>query len=88
MENKSGITVNIFDLKTGLNTYSNVEYIRITSKDYNLLIMLDYMPIIGEIEGKVDIKLEDREINFENIKASYMNSHNVFNLMIQGVVNE
>ena len=88
MENKSGITVNIFDLKTGLNTYSNVEYIRITSKDYNLLIMLDYMPIIGEVEGKVDIKLEDREINFENIKASYMNSHNVFNLMIQGVVNE
>ena len=45
--------------------------------------MLDYMPIIGEIEGRVDIKIPDEELHFENIKASFMNSKNVFNLMIQ-----
>ena len=83
MENK-GITVNVFELKSGLTVYENVSYVRITSKDYNLLVMLDYMPIIGEIEGRVDIKIPDREVNFENIRASYMNSNNVFNLMIQG----
>ncbi|MBE6148986.1 MAG: hypothetical protein E7167_05855 [Firmicutes bacterium] len=87
MENK-GLTVNVFDLKTGLTTYENVSYVRITSSDYNLLIMIDYLPIIGEIKGKVDIKTEDGELNFENIKASYMNSNNVFNLMIQGDLNE
>ena len=86
MENK-GITVNVFELKSGLTEYKNVSYVRITSKDYNLLVMLDYMPIIGEIEGRVDIKIPDREVTFDNIKASYMNSNNVFNLMIQGVYN-
>ena len=86
MENK-GITVNVFELKSGLTEYKNVSYVRITSKDYNLLVMLDYMPIIGEIEGRVDIKIPDREVTFDNIKASYMNSNNVFNLMIQGEYN-
>ena len=87
MEN-NGLTVNVFDLKTGLTTYEKVNYVRITSSDYNLLIMLDYMPIIGEIKGKVDIKTEEGELSFENVKASYMNSNNVFNLMIQGDLNE
>ena len=87
MENK-GLTVNVFDLKTGLTTYENVSYVRITSSDYNLLVMLDYLPIIGEIKGKVDIKTPDGELNFNNIKASYMNSNNVFNLMIQGDLDE
>lgn len=84
----NGFTVNVFDLKTGLATYENASYVRITSKDYNLLIMLDYMPIIGELQGKVDIKTADGELHFENIVASYMNSNNVFNLMIQGEINE
>ena len=84
MENK-GLTVNLFDLDTGLTVFENVEYVRITSSDYNLLIMLDYMPIIGEIKGKVDIKTQDEELHFENIRASYMNSNNVFNLMIKEV---
>lgn len=83
MENK-GFTVNVFELKSGLTTYENVSYVRITSSDYNLLVMLDYMPIIGEIKGRVDVKTPDGEITFNNILASYMNSKNVFNLMIQG----
>ncbi|MBR4230578.1 MAG: hypothetical protein IKR74_00240 [Bacilli bacterium] len=87
MENK-GFTVNVFDLKSGLTTYENANYVRIVSKDYNLLIMLDYMPIIGELQGKVDIKTDKGELHFENIVASYMNSNNVFNLMIQGEMNE
>ncbi len=85
----ASLKVNVFSLTQGLTTYDDVKYVRIVSKDYNLLIMLDYMPIIGEIEGSVDIKLSnDSEINFKNIKASYMNSKNVFNLMIQEDKNE
>lgn len=83
MNSNQGIRVRIFDLSKGLVEYENIKVIRIISKDYNLLIMQDYLPIIGEIEGSVDIKNEDIELNYKNIKAFYMNSNNVFNLMIK-----
>ncbi len=81
--NSNGIKVRIFDLSKGLIEYDNIKVIRIISKDYNLLIMQDYLPIIGEIDGSVDIKNEEVELNYKNIKAFYMNSNNVFNLMIK-----
>ena len=83
MVNSSGIRVRVFDLNKGLVEYDNVKYIRITSQDYNLLIMEDYLSIIGEIEGSVDIKGESVEISYRDIRAFYMNSKNVFNLMIK-----
>ena len=76
--------VKVFDLN-GLVEYEDVKIVRIISKDYNLLIMKDYLPIIGEIDGNVDIKSEKEEINLKNIKAYYMNSNNEFNLMIREV---
>lgn len=79
--------VRVFDLN-GLVEYENVKIVRIVSKDYNLLIMKDYLPIIGEIDGNVDIKSEKEEVNLKNIKAFYMNSNNEFNLMIREVQNE
>ena len=82
MVNSSGIRVRVFDLNKGLVEYDTVTYIRITSQDYNLLIMEDYLSIIGEIEGSVDIKGESVDISYRDIRAFYMNSKNVFNLMI------
>lgn len=79
----SGIKVRIFDMDHGLREYENIKIIRIISKDYNLLIMKDYLPIIGEIEGSVDIKNDKVDLSFKDIKAFYMNSENVFNLMIK-----
>ena len=78
--------VRVFDMN-GLVEYEDVKIVRIVSKDYNLLIMKDYLPIIGEIDGNVDIKSEKEEVNLKNIKAFYMNSNNEFNLMIREVVN-
>ena len=80
---KSGIKVRIFDIENGLREYKDIKIIRIISKDYNLLIMKDYLPIIGEIEGSVDIKNEQVNLSFKDIKAFYMNSNNEFNLMIK-----
>ena len=79
----SGIKVRIFDMEHGLREYENIKIVRIVSKDYNLLIMKDYLPIIGEIEGRVDIKNDEVDLSFKDIKAFYMNSENVFNLMIK-----
>ena len=81
--NSKGMKVRIFDLAKGLIEYENIKIIRIISKNYNLLIMQDYLPILGEIEGSVDIKNEEIELNYKNIKAFYMNSNNTFNLMIK-----
>lgn len=80
---KSGIKVRIFNIENGLREYKDIKIIRIISKDYNLLIMKDYLPIIGEIEGSVDIKNDEVNLSFNDIKAFYMNSNNEFNLMIK-----
>ena len=78
-----GIKVKVFDIRNGMRVYDNIKIIRIISKDYNLLIMKDYLPIIGEIEGSVDIKNDVVNESFKNIKAFYMTSDNVFILMIK-----
>ncbi len=67
MNDGNGIKVRIFDLSKGLIEYEHIKVIRIISKDYNLLIMQDYLPIIGEIDGSVDIKNEEVELNYKNI---------------------
>ena len=81
--NKNGIKVRIFDMEHGLTEYEYVKTIKIVSRDYNLLIMKDYLSVIGEIVGSVDIKGEEVDVTFNGIKAFYMNSKNVFNLMIE-----
>ena len=83
MNENVGIKVRIFDLSKGLIEYEHIKVIRIVSKTYNLLVMQDYLPMLGEIEGSIDIKNEDIDLSYKNIKAFYMNSNNVFNLMIK-----
>ena len=81
--NNEEMKVRIFDMEHGLVEYENVKTIRIISRDYNLLIMKDYLSIIGEIVGSVDIKGDNVDLSFKQIKAFYMNNKNVFNLMIE-----
>lgn len=78
-----GMKVRVFDMAHGLVEYDDVKTIRIVSRDYNLLIMKDYLSVIGEIVGSVDIKGDETDLSFKQIKAFYMNSKNVFNLMIE-----
>lgn len=83
METNDGIKVRVFDLAHGLVEYDDIKFIRIVSKEYNLLIMKDYMPIIGEIDGTISIKNEDVNLNYDPVKAYYVHHDNVFNLMIK-----
>lgn len=77
------LTVKVLNIKTGLQVYENVKFVRILSEKYNLLIMRNYLPIIGEINGKVEIE-GDNSIKLENIKGYYINKSNEFNLIIKG----
>ena len=88
MMDDSGILVKIIDQQEGLLEYQNVKIIRIISDKYNLLIMKDYVPIIGEFNGKIDIEMSDNKITYQHIKAFFMNSDNIFHLMIQEVIND
>ena len=81
--NNNGMKVRVFDVEHGLVEYDDIKTIRIISRDYNLLILKDYLSVIGEIVGSVDIKGENVDVSFKQIKAFYMNSKNVFNLMIE-----
>lgn len=85
MENKEEIKVRIFDLSHGLVEYEKVKFIRIISKDYNLLIMKDYMPIIGEIDGELSINGENVDLDFNPIKAFYIHKDNEFNLLMKDI---
>lgn len=75
--------VKIFSLTKGLEILENIKAIRIKSKDYNLLIMPDYMPLLGEIVGSIDFEGENISKSYEYIDAYYMNSDNVFSLIIR-----
>ena len=79
------LLVKVLDVKKEIQIYDKIKYVRILSKRYNLLIMRDYLPIIGEIEGSIEIEGEN-SIKIENIKGYYMNKNNVFNLIIKEVL--
>ena len=75
-----------FTLQKGLEVIENVAAIRIKSKEYNLLILKDYFPLIGEIDGDLEIELSDGNKLFHNyIKAYYVVENNVFSVLIEGV---
>ncbi|MCI8445145.1 MAG: hypothetical protein HFG15_01775 [Bacilli bacterium] len=73
----------IFGLDEGIIIYEDVKFIRIRSRDYNLLIMEDYVPIIGEIDGKIDVETIRESFNLEQLKGYFMHTNNEFNLIIK-----
>lgn len=76
--------VNVYTFNDGRQTINDVTAIRIKSKDYNLLILKDYLAIVGEIEGDIEIETVDGKTLYEKVKAYYLNNNNVFNLLIEG----
>lgn len=68
--------------KMQMNKIKNVKVIRIKSELYTLLIMKDYWPVVGEINGRISIEA-DENYTYENIEGFYTLSHNIFHLMIK-----
>ncbi|HIT22556.1 MAG TPA: hypothetical protein IAB56_06310 [Candidatus Scybalousia intestinigallinarum] len=82
------LVVKIFTISNGLEEIDQVKIIRIKSKDYNLLIMKDYLAMIGRVEGSVEIETEKETIRKENIEGYYIHQHNQFKLLIKELVYE
>lgn len=81
------IQVRVVDYPHGLRVFDDVQIARIVSKNYNLLVMADHMPVIGEINGSVEIVKEDGIDNLENVHAFYMHRANVLSILIKDQAN-
>ena len=76
------IHARIIDPKQGLQVIEGVFAIRILSRKYRLLIMEDYTPMLGKVEGDVVVLAADKEIAYRDIHAFYKLQHNEFTLLI------
>ena len=74
------ITVQLLNIAGDVKLYEDVKFIKIRSQKYNLIIMKDYLPIIGEIQGEIQIGREKEDINMKKVREYFMHKHNKFNL--------
>ena len=77
------ITVRICGKEKGLEVFEHVNFIRVKSRQYNLLIMADYMPVIGEVEGSVFFRTKKEEFSRDHLKGYFMHKKNQFSLMLE-----
>lgn len=76
------IEAKIFSLKKGFEVKDELKGIKIVSKRYNILVMEDYLPVIGEVDGNVTFITEEGEEVYENVRGYYRHSHNHFELLL------
>lgn len=77
------IHARIIDYKNGLQVISNVRAVRIISGRYRLLILEDYLPTLGKVEGDVVIVTTNGETAYPRIRGFYKLQHNEFTLLIE-----
>ncbi|MBQ7925280.1 MAG: hypothetical protein IJ335_03200 [Lachnospiraceae bacterium] len=83
IQKKYKISAEIVDRYNGLKSVDNIRMIRVISKDHNMLIMEDFMPVIGEVTGRVELVLEDDVVSVDGIHGFYMHKKNQFRLLIE-----
>lgn len=84
-ENKEEMAIyaSVLSLSGGMKTYENVSMVRIVSRDYNILILKDYMPTIGKVKGSVQIVGKDIMESLDDIEGYYVFRQNQFELLIE-----
>lgn len=81
MENK--IVAMVYSFQHGMQEFQNVELVRLKSRQVNLLIMEDHLPLLGDITGTVEILANGEQIVLEDIDGYYMHKKNVFKLILK-----
>ena len=82
------IQARVSDFAHGLRVYDSVKLIRITSKDYTLLIMEDYFPCLGSVSGHVELVGQDDLYDLGEVKGFYLHRNNEFSLLIEKQLRE
>ncbi|MBR1390848.1 MAG: hypothetical protein IJ567_05275 [Lachnospiraceae bacterium] len=73
----------IVSIKNGLQEFDEVEMIRVKSQRHTLLIMQNYMPVIGELDGYVELVFENHTSRLEGLKGYFMHKKNLFSLIVE-----
>ena len=77
------IQAQISSFKDGLLKFDDLNIVRIRGKKARLLIMEDYTPIIGEVDGDVDLIGRESYQTLKNVKGFFCHEHNVFFLLLR-----
>ena len=77
------ITATVLGIDEGFQKFEQVDMIRIKSEKYTLLIMDDYMPVIGRIDGMVEIVSGEDTRSFQPVHGFYTHLKNSFELLIK-----
>ena len=73
----------VYSFQHGMQEFQNVELVRLKSRQVNLLIMEDHLPLLGDITGTVEILANGEQIVLEDIDGYYMHKKNVFKLILK-----
>ena len=90
-EEQKRIEAVIIGYEQGYVSYHNVKMIRLKGRDLNLLIMADFMPTLGEIDGRVELIMEEiplrkgqkgevESVVLENVSGFFVVKNNIFKL--------
>lgn len=82
-EEEGKIQVRVSDFAQGLRIFDGVKLVRIKSRDYSLLIMEDYFPLLGTVLGKVELLTAEGQLNLGSMKGFYLHRDNEFSLLVE-----
>lgn len=77
------IRARVIDEEKGLRLITGVSVVRVRSKGYNLLIMEDYLPALGKVDGSVTFLTRDEEYHLDGVRGFYKHQHNEFTLLLE-----
>ncbi|MDR0853751.1 MAG: hypothetical protein LBN34_05225 [Clostridiales Family XIII bacterium] len=77
------VQAQISSFKNGLQTFEELNIIRVRGKKARLMIMEDYMPVIGEVDGDIDFIGRTSYHTISNAKGFFCHEHNVFFLLLK-----
>lgn len=81
MERK--IKAKIVSMENGLQEFEEIEMIRVKGENHSLLILQNYMPLLGRLDGYVDIVLENETLRIQDVQGYYMHKQNEFSLLVE-----
>ena len=80
---ESRIKAKIVSMENGLQEFEEIEMIRVKGENHSLLILQNYMPLLGHLNGYVDLVLKDETLRIKDVQGYYMHKQNEFSLLVE-----
>ena len=77
------LEMRISSIAKGLVVINRIKLISLKTKNCNIHIMDQHMPILGEIDGTLSYVTDKEEHELENIKGFFCHRQNVFSLLLR-----